>query len=813
MKIDRNRALIAAAVLAALGTSSSHSSAANVYWDINGTTPGSGATAGVASGTWDGTATLWNDDAAGGSGNLSADIGAANTGVFSAASDATGVSSVFIPGGTTRTIGGLELKDGNVNIVPSGAGSGILSMPNAATTIDVPTAGATLAIGINANPIIIDSSGTITKSGAGILFINGVNNAAASPHFTGKWIVNGGLLSGVLNGNNSNQLGVNPTSFVGDIITLDGGGLRTTNTSSAAFGANRGITIGAGGGTFDLSAAGSVSFNGKITGTAGITVTGIGIGFAFPDNSATYSGKWTLKGGEINPNVLNSDKGFGAIPLNDSSDAVTLDGGAIRGSASLVISATRGITLGAGGGKLHQVTGGTMTVGSVISGTAGSGTLTLLLDSGTGTSIVLGAANTYTSPTVVSGTAGVASVSGSLASTNVTVNSGATLNVSGSLASNTALTAAGNVNFTSAAQTLASLSGGGSVALNGPTALTVGSGSFVGAITGAGGSLLKNTGLTLTLSGTNTYGGNTIISGGTLSVSAPANLGSGNGVNMDGGTLLTTAGLNNPTRNISVNATGGTIDSGGFDSTFGVLNNGAGTITKTGAGTLTITRHAGGGVLNITGGAVAVTPTGGLAAGTSKVDSVSISGGGRFDIGDNKIVATAQAVGSWNGSAYTDMTGLVASGYSVNQDFSGSGVVTSQSNATAGNSLTNIGVASNTDLGLATFGGVSVGANDTLVMYTYGGDANLDGIINGDDYFQIDSATASSHGWFNGDFNYDGVINGDDYFVIDSNFAAQGAAIPTGVGVGAVAAVPEPMSIALVAISATALLARRRRVR
>src|SRR5689334_23000287 len=102
MKIDRNRALIAAAVLAALGSSSSRSSAANVYWDINGTTAGSGATAGAASGTWDGTATLWNDDAAGGNGNLTADVGAANTGVFSAASDATGTSSVSIPGGTTR---------------------------------------------------------------------------------------------------------------------------------------------------------------------------------------------------------------------------------------------------------------------------------------------------------------------------------------------------------------------------------------------------------------------------------------------------------------------------------------------------------------------------------------------------------------------------------------------------------------------------------------------------------------------------------------------------------------------------------------
>jgi hypothetical protein len=62
-------------------------------------------------------------------------------------------------------------------------------------------------------------------------------------------------------------------------------------------------------------------------------------------------------------------------------------------------------------------------------------------------------------------------------------------------------------------------------------------------------------------------------------------------------------------------------------------------------------------------------------------------------------------------------------------------------------------------------------------MYTYGGDANLSGKINADDYFQIDSyygkTGGSNLGWLNGDFTYDGKINGDDYFVIDSNFAAQ----------------------------------------
>jgi len=53
-------------------------------------------------------------------------------------------------------------------------------------------------------------------------------------------------------------------------------------------------------------------------------------------------------------------------------------------------------------------------------------------------------------------------------------------------------------------------------------------------------------------------------------------------------------------------------------------------------------------------------------------------------------------------------------------------------------------------------------------------DANLDGVINADDYFLIDSGyITQAKGYHNGDFNYDGVINADDYFLIDSTFIGQ----------------------------------------
>ena len=101
-----------------------------------------------------------------------------------------------------------------------------------------------------------------------------------------------------------------------------------------------------------------------------------------------------------------------------------------------------------------------------------------------------------------------------------------------------------------------------------------------------------------------------------------------------------------------------------------------------------------------------------------------------------------------------------------------------------------------------TWHGESVTGSDTLVMFTYGGDANLDGKINVDDYGHIDtSIPLGIAGWYNGDFNYDGKVNVDDYGIIDFNIGIQGAPFftasnltggPTSVGLSAV---PEPASI------------------
>ncbi|MCY2955065.1 MAG: carbohydrate-binding protein [Planctomycetota bacterium] len=91
------------------------------------------------------------------------------------------------------------------------------------------------------------------------------------------------------------------------------------------------------------------------------------------------------------------------------------------------------------------------------------------------------------------------------------------------------------------------------------------------------------------------------------------------------------------------------------------------------------------------------------------------------------------------------------------------------------------------------FAGQSVLVTDVLVKYTWDGDANLDGLINADDYFQIDSGFITQKGgWYNGDFNYDNTVNADDYFLIDSAFIGQSGPLA--------ASKPEPAVSADVAV-------------
>lgn len=680
-------------------------------------------------------------------------------------------------GGTLATTGGDLALSGVIS--GSGAltksGSGTLTLTGANTYTSTTTiSGGTLQIGnggtsgtITGNVVdnsalvfnrsddlsysgVVSGSGTLTKSGAGALYLYSTST------YTGGTTLNAGILglgadnalgTGALTINGGNLRAANAGRTLTNAVVLNGDFTlgRSTNLAGAIT-LTKDITITSANPDTDAGPIFTSTLSGVISGNYGLTFTEDTnpSGKIVLSGNNTYTGTTTLSAGTLQ---IGSGDTTGSVAGNivdngtlifNRSDAVTY-GGAISGTGSVTqagsstltlsgdSSYTGGTTISSGtlqvgnGGTTGSITGNTVDNGALVfnrsdtlaySGLiSGSGTLT---QSGSGT-LTLGSANAYTGGTTLNaGTLGLGNDS-ALGTGTLTINGG-TLRATGSARTLTnavivdgdftlgrstnlagSITLTKNVTITSAnpdtsAATTSTLSG----VISGNYGLAFADGTNP---TGA-----------IVLAGANTYTGNTQLQSGTLTLANSLAL-QNSTFDFQGGTLgfgsLTTAtfgGLNGTQAFALANASSAAVAltvGGNSASTAdsGALS-GSGSLTKIGSGTLMLS-----GANTYTGGTT-------ISAGTLQIGNGSSSGSIAGNIVDNAALV-------FNRSGTLSYGGIISGTGTLTK--TGSGTLT----LTGANTYTGATTVSGGTLALA--GGDNRLATTSTLYLTGGGTLDLGG--------------------------------------------------------------------------------------
>ena len=734
--------------------------------DISGT--GIGALTKTGSGTlvltnsanaWSGTTTISAGTLQVGNGGTTGTIGTGNiidngalvvnrSNNIAITSDISGTGTLTQAGTAVLALTGNNTYAGTTTI-----SSGALSVGNGGTTGTLGT-GAVVdngQLGFNRSDTItvanaISGSGTLVQAGTGTTILTGNNT------YAGTTTIQYGTLQ-VGNGGTTGSLGAGAV----------------TNDSALVFNRSDDITVAnAIGGIGALTQAGS----GTLTLTA----------------NNTYAGGTLISAGTLQVGNGGTTGSLGSGPIEDNSLLVfnrsdtTTVANAIGGTGSLTKLGTNTLVLTGGNtyAGTTTISGGTLQVGN--GGTTGSLGLDNVHNSGT---LIFNRSDDITVANNIDGTgaltklgAGTTTLSGFNTYTGTTTINAGTLNLTGGYAiADTGAVVIANAAGASLAlgdnETIGSLSGGGttggSVQLNGFN-LTVGDSSsttFAGTISGNEyGDLIKQGSGTLTLSGTNTYGGITVVNGGTLSISSRENLGTTGTSKVlqlnNGATLQTTADITFNTRIFDLGSGGGIFDvaSGTTLTTGGTTGYIQGSsLTKTGAGTLVLDgANTYSGNTTISAGTLKVADDGTLTGGAYTGD---IANSGIFNYSstsdqvlDGVISGTGSLVKNGTGSTSTltlsgantytgtttvsngtlNVTGSIASGSAVSvaggATLMGTGTVGGTATISSGGIVTGgDGTAGTLTVGNLTFNGTGTVNIGNVINYTSTAAVNVTGTL------------------------------------------------------------------------------------
>lgn len=496
--------------------------------------------------------------------------------------------------------------------------------------------------------------------------------------------------------------------------TLSAGGDNTTTSALGAI-SGSGSLVKQGNGTLTL--AGSNSYSGTTTvsagtlsitgdgnlGTGGLTLAGSTLaitGATTIDNAIALTGNSTIDNGDTatlsgaisgayaltktgsGTLTLSASNSYGATFVNAGTLSVDSDANLGSGPVNLSAGTTLALTGAATvdnaivlGGNATVTAAANATLSGVVSGAytltkAGASTLTL---SGT---------NTYGATTVSAGTLSVTSDS-NLGSGTLTLGAGTTLAVTSATTIDNAIALSGNATLNSSADTTLS-----------------------GVISGSN-NLTKTGAATLTLSGSNTYSGSTSVNAGTLSIASDANLGAGSLNLANGTTLLITS---NTTIDNALALTGvATVNAGAAATLSGVIS-GSGGLTKSGSGSLTLSAsNTNLGNTSVAAGILVV--DGSTNSATTVGTGATLAGSGI--LGGDVTVQNGGTLSPGNGGAGT----LTVNG-NLTLDF-GSTLALDINGATAGTGYDQIVVNGNVDVSGATLAvnhGYAAGSGDSYTV-------------------------------------------------------------------------------------------------
>jgi len=498
--------------------------------------------------------------------------------------------------GTNTYTGGTTINDGAIRIgAADNLGSGALTLDGGTlqtTASFTSSRGTTLgasggSFNIDAGTTLRESgqitgSGRLSKTGEGTLTLSGTNT------YTGGTTINDGTI----------RIGAADNLGSG-ALTLDGGTLQTT----ASFTSNRGTTLGASGGSFNIDTGTTLSESGNISGSGRLSKTGEG--------TLTLSGTNTYTGGT----TIND----GTLQIGNGGTSGTLGTGNVTNNSALVFnrsddSSYTGVISGTG--TVTKDGAGTLTLSgnNTYSGTTTISDGTLQVGNG-GTSGTLGTGNVTNNSALVFNRSDDSSYAGVISGTGTVTKDGAgTLTLSGTNTYSGGTTINAGTIRISANNNL----GTGTLTLDGGTLQTTStfSSSRLTTLNAGGGTYNIDSGITLTQSGnisgsgslTKTGEGTLVLSGSNNTFTGGTVVADGRLIALDGGAIAKAGNITNNAIvefQIGLNASEYHYDQ--ISGTGSLIKSGAGNVVLNGNNTYTGGTTISEGILSIGGTAGSIT--------------------------------------------------------------------------------------------------------------------------------------------------------------------------------------------------------------